>query len=130
MDSNFINQLLNERQVSEWLGISLPSLQRLRSNGAGPRFIQLSERRIGYRASAVEGWLDTRTISRVGALSPAPQGPKNGKEASECPQSVEGNVTGRGNKDLGEEKTRISLEMEAPRSARSKAPECEQESAS
>jgi predicted DNA-binding transcriptional regulator AlpA len=67
------DQLLNEKQLAAWLGISLPSLQRQRSNGSGPPFVQLSERRIGYRKSVVERWLEERTINRVGALASANQ---------------------------------------------------------
>jgi predicted DNA-binding transcriptional regulator AlpA len=61
--------LLNEKQLANWLGISVPNLQRRRSDGSGPPFVQLSERRIGYRKSAVERWLEKRTINRVGELS-------------------------------------------------------------
>jgi hypothetical protein len=35
--------LLNEKQLAIWLGMSLPSLQRMRSNGTGPPFVQLSQ---------------------------------------------------------------------------------------
>lgn len=66
MIDNSVDPLLNEKQLAAWLGISLPSLQRMRSSGCGPRFIQLSQRRIGYRKSAVERWLEARTIARVG----------------------------------------------------------------
>ena len=50
-------------------GISPATSQRQRSDGSGPPFIQLSERRIGYRKSSVERWLEARTINRVGALT-------------------------------------------------------------
>jgi len=62
-----LNPILSERELAAWLGISLPSVQRMRSNGRGPQFVQLSERRIGYRKSDVERWLEARTIDRVGA---------------------------------------------------------------
>lgn len=75
MVHDFVDLLLNEKQLAVWLGISLPSLQRQRSDGSGPPFVQLSERRIGYRKSAVERWLDTRTINRVGTLISAKQEP-------------------------------------------------------
>ena len=75
MGHDLIDQLLNEKQVATWLGISLPSLQRQRSNGSGPPFVQLSERRIGYRKSAVERWLEARTINRVGELMSSEQAP-------------------------------------------------------
>ena len=71
------DQLLNEKQVAAWLGISTPCLQRMRSNGSGPPFVQLSERRIGYRKSDVEQWLRTRTINRVGTLSSIPHTSQN-----------------------------------------------------
>lgn len=76
MTQGFLDQLLNEKQLAAWLGISLPSLQRQRSDGSGPPFVQLSERRIGYRKSEVERWLEARTIVRVGALVSAKQTPK------------------------------------------------------
>lgn len=61
--------LLNEKQLAAWLGVSLPSLHRLRSAGNGPPFVQLSARRIGYRRSAVERWLEARTVTRIGSLA-------------------------------------------------------------
>ena len=66
-----LEALFTEKQVSSWLGISPPSLQRMRSNGSGPAFVQLSARRIGYRKSAIEAWLSARTVTRVGEF-PAP----------------------------------------------------------
>ncbi len=65
--------LLSETEVSDWLHASRATLQRLRADGSGPPFVQLSERRIGYRKSAVERWLDARTVSRAGALPPEKQ---------------------------------------------------------
>jgi hypothetical protein len=41
----------------------------MRSNGTGPRYVQLSPRRIGYRKSDVEAWLTARTTDRIGALA-------------------------------------------------------------
>jgi predicted DNA-binding transcriptional regulator AlpA len=69
--------ILSEEELAKWLDTSRPTLQRQRSDGSGPPFIQLSERRIGYRRSAIERWLAARTISRVGALASAEQAPKS-----------------------------------------------------
>ncbi len=63
-----LDPLLTEKELSGWLGVSLPSLQRMRSNGTGPRYVQLSRRRLAYRKSDVEAWLASRTTNRVGAL--------------------------------------------------------------
>jgi predicted DNA-binding transcriptional regulator AlpA len=60
-----IKEILNEREVSEWLGVSLPTLFRHRVAGTGPNFIRLSARRVAYRRSAVEEWLNTREQSRL-----------------------------------------------------------------
>ena len=69
--SQDLDTLLTEHDVSRWLRISLAVLQRLRSSGAGPRFIQLSRRRIGYRKGDVEAWLSARTTDRVRAAGTA-----------------------------------------------------------
>jgi predicted DNA-binding transcriptional regulator AlpA len=66
--------ILSEEDLAKWLETSRPTLQRQRSQGNGPPFVQLSERRIGYRKSAVERWLETRTINQVGALSSTTKG--------------------------------------------------------
>jgi len=70
---DFVDQIFDEKQLAAWFGLSLPSLQRQRSDGSGQPFVQLSKRRIGYRKSAVERWLEARTINRVGALVSAKQ---------------------------------------------------------
>ena len=66
-----VDPLLSEKELSGWLGISLPNLQRMRSKGTGPRYVQLSTRRLAYRKSDVEVWLESRTTSRVGKLASA-----------------------------------------------------------
>ena len=43
--------ILNEEHYTALVGISRPTAQRQRSDGTGPPFVQLSERRIGYRQS-------------------------------------------------------------------------------
>jgi len=63
-----LDPLLTEKELSAWLGLSLPNLQRMRSNGAGPRYVQLSARRLAYRRSDVEAWLAARTIDRIGGI--------------------------------------------------------------
>jgi predicted DNA-binding transcriptional regulator AlpA len=64
-------EILSEREVSNWLGVSEPTLFRHRRDGTGPKFIQLSERRIAYRRIAVEEWLKARerqTLNSMPAL--------------------------------------------------------------
>jgi len=58
--SNIDCDILSERQVSDWLGLSEPTLFRHRRDGTGPAFIRLSARRVAHRRSAVEAWLSNR----------------------------------------------------------------------
>jgi predicted DNA-binding transcriptional regulator AlpA len=84
--------LFTQKQVSDWLGISTPSLQRMRSSGCGPAFVQLSARRIGYRKSAIEAWLSFRTVNRVGEFT-APRCTSTSSSGVEQGQAAEnGNV--------------------------------------
>jgi predicted DNA-binding transcriptional regulator AlpA len=73
MATDTFDPILSEREYRDWLGISAPTAQRQRAEGTGPPFVQLSRRRIGYRKSAVERWLEARTVSRVGGLALAPK---------------------------------------------------------
>jgi predicted DNA-binding transcriptional regulator AlpA len=52
--------ILTERQVARWLGLGVATVYRLRHGGAGPAFVRLSARRVGYRRSAIEAWLKAR----------------------------------------------------------------------
>ena len=58
-------RLLTEKELSTWLGLSLPTLQRMRSKGGGPKFVRLSFRRVACRQSDVEAWLLARTAERI-----------------------------------------------------------------
>ncbi len=69
MTPGTIDPLLTERVLSAWVGVSIPNLQRMRCNGTGPRYVQLSPRRIAYRKSDVKAWLTARTTDRIGALA-------------------------------------------------------------
>jgi predicted DNA-binding transcriptional regulator AlpA len=65
MINNSTDQILSERDVCNWLGISEPTLFRHRRFGTGPNFIRLSARRVGYRHSAVEAWLSQQEQQSV-----------------------------------------------------------------
>jgi predicted DNA-binding transcriptional regulator AlpA len=75
MVDDTIDPIISDAEYRAWIGISAPTSQRQRSEGSGPPFIQLSERRIGYRKSEVNRWLEARTINRVGTLPSAKQAP-------------------------------------------------------
>ena len=52
------NEMLNERQVAEYLNMSLASLRKWRLFRRGPKFVKLG-RAIRYRRTDVEAWLSS-----------------------------------------------------------------------
>jgi predicted DNA-binding transcriptional regulator AlpA len=55
-----LDPVLTEPDTAKWLSVGVSSLQRWRAQGRGPEFVRISQRRIGYRKSAVERWLASR----------------------------------------------------------------------
>jgi predicted DNA-binding transcriptional regulator AlpA len=68
MDGNN-QEIINEREVADWLGLSEATLFRHRRDGTGPKFIQLSARRVAYHRSAIEGWLKERERQSLSSTS-------------------------------------------------------------
>ncbi|MFF0076581.1 helix-turn-helix transcriptional regulator [Streptomyces sp. NPDC005494] len=61
-----IDELLSPRQVEELYGFQAQTLANWRWTGLGPDYIKMSPGkggRIRYKRSAVEAWLDERTVS-------------------------------------------------------------------
>lgn len=52
--------VLTEDEAAKDLRISKRTLQRLRLEGGGPRFVQLTEKRVGYRPADLDAWADSR----------------------------------------------------------------------
>ena len=89
-----LDPILSEKDLAKWLDTSRPTLQRQRSDGSGPPFVQLSERRIGYRKSAVEQWLAARTINRIGEpVTAKPPKPAEQSTISEADTTAKLNVS-------------------------------------
>lgn len=57
--------ILRPPKASLIVGLSVSTLAKLRMSGAGPVYIQLSARRIGYRLADLEAWLCSRARSRT-----------------------------------------------------------------
>ena len=53
--------ILTSRQAAELLTVSLRTLDRLRKSNSGPRAIQLSPGRIGFRRSDIAVWIASRS---------------------------------------------------------------------
>jgi predicted DNA-binding transcriptional regulator AlpA len=57
---NVIDPVLPPNEAGRVLSLSTPTLGRKRRDGTGPRFVKLGERRIGYRLSDLNAWLESR----------------------------------------------------------------------
>ncbi len=55
-------KLLSQKQVCEALGIGRVTLWRLRRNNDFPRAIQVSTRRVAFRASEIEAYTASREL--------------------------------------------------------------------
>ena len=55
------DQLLNTKEVADWLGVAPISLRIWRSKGEGPPTVLVSRRGIRYRRGTVAEWLRDRT---------------------------------------------------------------------
>lgn len=50
---------MTEKQTAANLNLSPRTLQRFREQGTGPKYLRLGARRIGYKITDIENWLDS-----------------------------------------------------------------------
>lgn len=55
--------VLSPRLAAERLGVTVAHLQRLRSEGGGPKFLHLGKRKCAYRAADINAWLAQRVVT-------------------------------------------------------------------
>lgn len=61
LPANLIDDaVITKPQALVLLGVSRPTLDRMRARGEGPKQVQLSDRRIGYRMRDLRAWLNER----------------------------------------------------------------------
>jgi len=54
-------RVLRTVEAAEYLGLSPRTLEKLRADGSGPRWLRLTERRaVGYDLADLDAWLETR----------------------------------------------------------------------
>lgn len=52
--------IIDKDETAKRLNISPRSLARMRTDGSGPPYVQLSPRRIGYSVPALESWVASK----------------------------------------------------------------------
>jgi hypothetical protein len=52
-----------EEEAARMLRLSVRTMQRLRLDGDGPRFVRLTGRRIGYAIGDLQAWVRARSVA-------------------------------------------------------------------
>jgi len=65
-DTGTLRGLLTTEQAADYLGVSTRKLEKLRSEGGGPKYSKLGYRTIRYRPAALEAWISDREQRHVG----------------------------------------------------------------
>jgi predicted DNA-binding transcriptional regulator AlpA len=64
-----VQEILNERQVQEVFGFSVPYLRRARRERRGPRFLKVGKL-VRYRRADIEAYLTAHTVETTGTGRP------------------------------------------------------------
>jgi predicted DNA-binding transcriptional regulator AlpA len=60
LSSPALPRVISEFKTAELCSLSIATVRRKRKDGTGPKHVQLSTRRVGYRVSDIEVWLTER----------------------------------------------------------------------
>ncbi len=66
-EASVSKRVLSEKEAARKTGLSTSYLRKLRYIGGGPAYIQLAQRRIGYRESDLDRWIEGRRVPVVDA---------------------------------------------------------------
>jgi hypothetical protein len=55
--------VVTEEEAGRMLRLSVRTMQRLRLDGDGPRFVRLTGRRIGYSIGDLQKWVQRRSVA-------------------------------------------------------------------
>lgn len=58
-----IHRVVSRDVAARFIGVSPATFKRINAEGRGPRRIQLSSHRVGYRYVDLIAWLDARVVS-------------------------------------------------------------------
>ena len=72
-------EILNERQVQELYGFSIPYLRRTRRERRGPRFLKVGKL-VRYRKSDIEAFLAVHVVESTGAQQTLPKQEPRGEK--------------------------------------------------
>ena len=56
-------QRLDVASAAKYVGLSRPTLNKLRVYGGGPRFLKLGKRSVRYNTADLDRWLETKLVT-------------------------------------------------------------------
>ena len=62
-DHDYLDRLINEKEVARYIDHSVRALQNWRLRGGGPKFVKVSARSVRYRRRDIEAWIDSHTVT-------------------------------------------------------------------
>lgn len=68
-DRSLSNVVMSEEDAAVALNLSVRSLQRLRVDGGGPRYVMLTKRRLGYTRASLDEWVNERSVSSTSQVA-------------------------------------------------------------
>lgn len=57
--------IISETEAAKMLCLSVRTIQRLRLEGGGPRFVKLTGRRVGYTIGDIQTWVRARSVANT-----------------------------------------------------------------
>lgn len=57
--------VVDVKGAANYLGVSKSHLDKLRTQGGGPRFVRIGRKQVRYRVAALDEWLEGREMGRV-----------------------------------------------------------------
>lgn len=68
-DINIPALVLTEAEAARLVRLSPRTMQRLRLEGGGPRFVKLTARSIGYAIADLQAWVHQRSVASTSAAA-------------------------------------------------------------
>jgi predicted DNA-binding transcriptional regulator AlpA len=56
-------QILTPKSAAQWLGLAESTLAKMRLSGAGPTYVKLGPRRVGYLEDDLTTWVSAQRFS-------------------------------------------------------------------
>ena len=86
-----MDDLLNSKKASVFLGVSERTLERLRTAGEGPKYIKFGMT-VRYDPADLRDWIERRKRASTSGCSDETQGPRRRKACAAHPESQQTSV--------------------------------------